>query len=332
MYQNSSEDLKLILVDPKRVELPLYDGIPHLLTPVITEVPKTVNALKWCIGEMERRFELLSKMGKRNIQTYNREVEEKMPYIVVIIDELADLMVSAPHEVEGSIIRLAQMARAVGIHLILATQRPSVDIITGLIKANITSRIAFSVASLMDSRTILDTSGAEKLLGKGDMLFVSAELSKPKRLQGAFIADEEINKVVSFLKREGEPEYDDGVTERQKNNNGSSWAGGDDDGDELLEEAIEVVRQAGKASASLLQRRLKVGYARAARLLDLMEERGIVGPADGAKPREVMLGDPSTGSGPSAEDVPNKGDEDVDEVESDDVEDSEEEDSRINTN
>jgi S-DNA-T family DNA segregation ATPase FtsK/SpoIIIE len=294
LYQNSPDDLKLILVDPKRVEFTIYNGIPHLLAPVIADVPKTVNALKWTIGEMDRRFELLSKSGKRDIVSFNNEMEEKMPYIVLIIDELADLMAVAAAEVEAAIIRLAQMARAVGIHLVLATQRPSVNIITGLIKANITTRIAFSVASNADSRTILDTSGAEKLLGRGDMLYTSPDLGKPKRLQGIFIRDNEIKNIIDYLKSKAEPNYIEEVTQRPAF--GSAPVAGFDFGgnggdEELLEEAKEVILRAGKASASLLQRRLKIGYARAARLLDLLEERGIIGPADGAKPREVFGAD-----------------------------------------
>ena len=287
LYQNDPSDLKLLLVDPKRVEFPAYQHIPHLLTPVITEVPATVNALKWCLKEMDRRFNLLAAAGDRNIQSYNQRVAERLPYVVVVIDELADLMVAAAAEVEGSIIRLAQMARAVGIHLVLATQRPSVDVITGLIKANITARIAFAVASLMDSRTILDTGGAERLVGRGDMLFVSSEVTKPKRVQGAFVGDEEIRKVVDYLKARAAPEYVPEVTKQTASRNGFSSLGGD--GDVLLGEAEVVVMQAGKASASLLQRRLKVGYARAARLLDLLEAKGVIGPGDGAKPRDVLI-------------------------------------------
>lgn len=291
LYQNSPDDLKFIMVDPKRVELPVYNDIPYLITPVITEVKKTVNALKWSIREMDRRFELLNKYGKRDIQSFNSSVKpsEKLPYLVVVIDELADLMASAMSEIEASIVRLAQMARAVGIHLIVATQRPSVEVITGLIKANITSRIAFSVASMVDSRTILDTSGAEKLLGRGDMLFMTAELSKPKRLQGVFVADAEIKRVVEYLKSQAPASYVEGVIEKQSSSGtvGSS-SYDDEDGDDLLDEAKEVILQAGKASASLLQRRLKVGYARAARILDILEERGFIGPADGAKPREIL--------------------------------------------
>jgi len=290
LYQNGPDDLRFIMVDPKRVELQVYNGIPHLVTPVITDVPKTVNALKWTMGEMERRFDLLSKAGFRDIASYNAASPEKLPYLVLVIDELADLMVAAAAEVESSIIRLAQMARAVGIHLILATQRPSVDVITGLIKANITTRIAFSVASGTDSRTILDSLGAEKLLGRGDMLYTSADLSKPKRLQGCLVVDEEIRKVVDYVKdTSGPPNYLNEVTEKGKNGPGSSSVFDDSDSDSLLGEAQETVIRAGKASASLLQRRLKVGYARAARLLDLLEERGVIGPGDGAKPREILV-------------------------------------------
>lgn len=293
LYANSPDDLKLILVDPKRVELSLYNGIPHLLTPVITDTTKTINALRWVVGEMDRRFGVLQNAGKRNIASYRKEVSDDMPYIVVIIDELADLMTVAANEVEGAIVRLAQMARAVGIHLVLATQRPSVDVITGLIKANVTARIAFSVASGIDSRTILDTSGAEKLLGKGDMLFISAELSKPKRLQGAYVGEKEVERVTQFLKTQGQPDYMTDIVEKAAPQIGGSMEDLGDD--ELLSQAKEVIVQADKASASLLQRRLRVGYARAARILDLLEEQGFIGPGEGAKPREVYGGSGSAG-------------------------------------
>ena len=289
LYQNNPDDLRFIMVDPKRVELPRYNGIPYLLTPVITEVGKTVNALKWCLNEMDRRFDVLSKYGRRNIDSYNKSSNYKMPYIIFLIDELADLMVAAPRDIEAGVIRLAQMARAVGIHLILATQRPSVDVITGLIKANMPARIAFSVASSIDSRTILDSQGAEKLLGRGDMLFITAEMSKPKRIQGAFVSDQEIKKIVNYIKGKGESDYNESIVEKQKVH-GIAGVGMDgEDDDELYGEAKEVVINAGKASASLLQRRLRVGYARAARLIDLLEDAGVVGPADGAKPREVLI-------------------------------------------
>ncbi|MFA6027728.1 MAG: DNA translocase FtsK 4TM domain-containing protein [Patescibacteria group bacterium] len=288
LFQNGPDDLKLILVDPKRVEFTLYNGIPHLLTPVITDVTKTINALKWIVNEMDRRYELLSQSGKRNIHDYIKNGGE-MPYIVLVIDELADLMSVSAREVEAAITRLAQMARAVGIHLVLATQRPSVDVITGLIKANITSRVAFNVASLIDSRTILDHSGAEKLLGKGDMLYISASLAKPKRLQGAFLTEEEISRVVGYLKNKAKPEYTEEVTEKPAHANSSYVYQDGEAEDELLEEAKQIILQAKKASASLLQRRLRVGYARAARILDILEEQGFIGPADGAKPREILV-------------------------------------------
>lgn len=291
LYQNNPDMLRMILIDPKRVEFPVYNGIPHLLTPVITDVTKAVNALRWAIQEMDQRFDILAKAGKRNIASYNEKAQDKMPYIVIVIDELADLMISASNEVEAAIIRLTQMARAVGIHLILATQRPSVDVITGLIKANVPARIAFSVASSMDSRTILDSVGAEKLIGKGDMLFQTAEISKPRRLQGAFIDDNEIRRVTKFLKQAaGDPEYDETVTEKQGGKTSFDFGNSDSDkGDELFDEAKDLVIKAGKASASYLQRRLRIGYARAARLIDLLEDAGIVGPADGARPREILI-------------------------------------------
>lgn len=292
LYQNTAETLRLIMVDPKRVEFTLYNGIPHLLTPVITNVQKTVNALKWTIGEMDRRFEIFSQTHSRDIESYNlKHPNEKMPRIVFIIDELADLMMAAASEVEAGIIRIAQMARAVGIHLVVATQRPSVDIITGLMKANIPARIAFSVASIIDSRTILDCPGADKLLGRGDMLFLTAELSKPKRIQGAFVAEAEVKNVSEYLKEDGEAEYDETIVGKQQIGAGGTlnmFGGSTDDQDPMFEEAKQVILESGKASASLLQRRMKLGYARAARILDQLEAAGIIGPADGAKPREIL--------------------------------------------
>ena len=291
LYTNGPDDLKFVMVDPKRVELQVYNGIPHLVTPVITEVDKTVNALKWALREMDRRFDILSKFGARDIATYNTRSEEKIPYLVFLIDELADLMVTSGQEVEGPIVRLSQMARAVGIHLVLATQRPSVDVLTGLIKANVPARVAFAVASSTDSRTILDATGAEKLLGRGDMLFQTSDMATPKRLQGAFVSDDEIGRVVGFLKSKYDPaEYDATVVERA-GAGGTSFSNGmaaDEDADPLLPDAKEEIIRAGKASASLLQRRLKVGYARAARILDLLEREGFIGPADGAKPRDIL--------------------------------------------
>ncbi|MCL4732568.1 DNA translocase FtsK [Patescibacteria group bacterium] len=293
LYNHGPDDLKFILVDPKRVEFPVYNGIPHLITPVITKVEDTVNALKWTLREMDRRFDILSSFGARDLASYNQRSKDKLPYLVFIIDELADLMVTSGAEVEGPIVRLAQMARAVGVHLVLATQRPSVDVLTGLIKANVPARMAFSVASSTDSRTILDQVGAEKLLGRGDMLYQTAEMSAPKRVQGAFVGDDEVRRVVEFLKSKyGPADYDAEVIERKRGalvlGSGSS---DDGDADPLLESAMEEIVRAGKASASLLQRRLKVGYARAARILDLLEQSGYIGPADGAKPRDILKAD-----------------------------------------
>lgn len=294
LFNNSPKDLRILMVDPKRVELTNYNGIPHLATHVITEVDKTVSALRWAVWEMERRYRVFSELGKRNIAAYNSSPgpEGKLPFLVIIIDELADLMASSAKEVEGSIVRLAQMARATGIHLVIATQRPSVDVLTGLIKANITSRIAFATASQVDSRTILDLSGAEKLLGKGDMLFISNGISKPKRVQGCFVSDTEIEKLNSFLKERSEPVYDEAILQF-KSTQTSKGVGIDGTvDDDLYEEAVDTVMTAGKASASLLQRRLRIGYARAARLLDILEQQGIIGQADGAKPRDVLITDP----------------------------------------
>jgi S-DNA-T family DNA segregation ATPase FtsK/SpoIIIE len=272
----------------------LYNKIPHLLTPVIVEPEKCISALKWAVAEMERRYKLLEEVGNRNIVEYNKaHKEEAMPYIVIIIDELADLMVLAAADVETLIVRLAQMARAVGIHLVLATQRPSVDVITGIIKANIPARLAFSVASQIDSRTILDQMGAEKLLGKGDMLFSSPEYIKPRRIQGVFVSEEETKAVTDYLRSAREPQYNDEVLAQKVSLASSHGSGGGGDygepDDDMFDEAAEAVFRAGKASASMLQRRLRVGYARAARLLDLLEERGIIGPADGARPRDVLI-------------------------------------------
>jgi len=294
IYKNSPEILRFILIDPKRVELSIYEGVPHLISSVITDGKKAVAALRFAIGEMERRYEVLLKAGCRDIGGYNeKSPKEPMPYLVIVIDELADLMAAYGREVEGSVVRLAQMARATGIHLVVSTQRPSVEVITGLIKANITSRIALQVASQVDSRTILDMAGAEKLLGGGDMLFISNEFSKPKRIQGTYIAEDEIKKVADFVVKENPTEPENGleeaVEETLEKENFDDYMGGDDD--ELFIEAVQVVKDAGKASASLLQRRLKVGYARAARLLDIMESKGLIGPGEGAKPREVFIDD-----------------------------------------
>ncbi len=299
------ETLRLIMVDPKRVEFPVYSNLPHLLCPVIYNANQTVNALRWLTGEMERRLDVLAAAKSRDIASYNEKAlsneTELLPFIVVIIDELADLMMSRGRDIEAGIVRLAQMARAVGIHLVVATQRPSVEVITGLIKANITSRITFQVASQIDSRTVIDTSGAEKLLGLGDMLFISAQTPKPKRIQGAYVADKEMRKIVEFIEKQSEEsgaEMNETLMQELNKNDGSesgatnfyNSGNTDDSGEPLYEDARKVVVESKRASASLLQRRLRVGYARAARLIDLLEEKGVVGPQDGAKPREVYGG------------------------------------------
>jgi len=286
LYKNSPSSLKMILIDPKRVELPAYNDIPHLLTPVVTDHEKAISALKWTVMEMDRRYKIFEQNLKRDINSYNKTAKEKLPYIVTVIDELADLMMLAPKEVEASIVRLAQLARATGIHLVIATQRPSVDVITGLIKANITYRIAFATASQVDSRTILDMAGAEKLLGLGDMLYLSGDVAKPRRLQGSFVSEKEIKNVSDWWRNQGQPEYKEEVISLPIK---SSTLFGEAPEDDLYQEAAEFVVTTGKASASLLQRRFRIGYARAARLLDLLEERGIVGQANGAKPRDVLV-------------------------------------------
>lgn len=291
LYQNSPVTLRLLLVDPKRVELPLYNGVPHLLSPVITEPEKTINALRWAVVEMDRRYELLSASRKRDLAGYNvgKRPEDVTPNIVIVVDELADIMARHAREVENAVIRLAQIARAVGIHLVLATQRPSVDVITGLIKANITSRIAFKVASAVDSRTILDAAGAEKLLGSGDMLFLASNRTKPRRIQGAYVSEEEVKRVVRFLAPKEAVAYDESITAPHSELSEGAFDDGDEVDDTLFREARRVVVEAGRASTSLLQRRLRIGYARAARIMDLLEERGIISPPDGARPREVLV-------------------------------------------
>ncbi len=314
LYRNSPETLRFLMIDPKRVELTLYTKIPHQLTPVITDAKKAILALKWAAKEMDRRYDVLQAEAVRDIDSYHKTVygpelakfqrkggddegtklPESMPYIVIIIDELADIMQAYPRELEASIVRIAQMARAVGIHLVLSTQRPSVNVITGLIKANVPSRIALQVASQIDSRTILDSSGAEKLLGAGDMLYMSGEMSKPTRIQNAYISEEEVKKVVKFITDQYSDEIPDEIDFTSQANSGSdgifnaSLDSDADDEDELYEDARQTVLEAGKASTSYIQRKLRVGYARAARLMDMLEERGVIGPADGSKPREVI--------------------------------------------
>lgn len=296
LYKRSPQEVKMILVDPKIVELKLYNDIPHLLTPVITEPNKALQSLQYCLCEMERRYALLDGLGVRDIINYNKRVEErhiateKLPYIVVIIDEFADLMATTGKELESTIARLCAMSRAVGIHLVLATQRPSIDVITGLIKANIPTRIAFMVASKMDSRIIIDQVGAEKLLGRGDMLYASATDPFPVRIQGTFVSDQEVENVVEYVKGYGEPEYIDEeiFVESEEDEMGEPGLFGGSGEDPLYNKALEIVMQSGKASASYLQRRLSIGYNRAARLIEDMEARGIVGPPNGSKPREII--------------------------------------------
>ena len=315
LFRNSPEQLRFIMVDPKRVELTLYNEIPHLLTPVITDAKKAILSLKWAIKEMERRYDILQAEKVRDIGSYHEniykpakeafiedgspeeekdELPEPMPYIVIVMDELADLMQAYPRELEASIVRLAQMSRAVGIHLILATQRPSVNVITGTIKANIPSRLALQVASQIDSRTILDQIGAEKLLGQGDMLFLSGELAKPTRLQCAFISEDELKKVVEYLKKQSSAQELDSIDldGNQEGNNPDAFFGAmvdDEEEDDLYEDAKQAILESGKASTSYLQRKLRVGYSRAARLMDILEDHGVIGPQDGSKPREILM-------------------------------------------
>ena len=299
IYKSTPEEVRLIMVDPKMIELSIYDGIPHLLIPVVTDPKKAAGALGWAVTEMMKRYKLFSEAGVRDLESYNREMRkredgETLPQIVIVIDELADLMFVAAGEVEEAIARIAQMARAAGMHLIIATQRPSADVITGIMKANIPSRIAFTVASQIESRIILDTPGAEKLIGRGDMLYKPLDMNKPLRVQGCFITTKEVEEVVSFIKKTGAPEYSKEVIdhiERQAESGGGAGGigGGSGEEDSMLQAAIEVVVERGQASVSMLQRRLKLGYSRAGSLMDEMEERGIVGPSEGSKPRQVLI-------------------------------------------
>lgn len=311
LYCNSPSDMKLILVDPKQVEMAPYEDIPHLLTPVITEPEKTISALKWAVNEMERRYKLLAAEKIRNIRDYNKKLQSRakkiaiadengnvqqhedgsMPYIVIVVDEMADLMMIAKRDVEALIVRLAQKARAVGIHLVLATQRPSVDVITGLIKANVPARISFTVASQVDSMTILDQAGAEKLLGQGDMLFYTPSMSKPKRIQGAWVTDDEVNKITDHLRMQMAPQYNDEVVAQpvQLNGKGGVVMDFSEGGDDKFKDAVRVVVERRKASTSMLQTRLGIGYQRAARIIEEMEERGIISAANGSKPRDVLI-------------------------------------------
>lgn len=308
LYRNSPSDLKLILVDPKHVELTPYNDIPHLLTSVITEPEKCISALKWAVAEMERRYKALAEAKRRNIIEYNQlKKEEGMPYVVIVIDELADLMMMAARDVEALIVRLAQKARAVGIHLIVATQSPRVNVITGLIKANVPARIAFTVSQEVESRIILDQSGAEKLLGMGDMLFAKSDMPKPKRVQGALVEGPEVAKVTDFLRMQRPPQYDDEVVSQPVQLNGKGGVvadyGANEADDDMWKDAVGIVIENHKASTSLLQRRLRIGYGRAARLIETMEEQGIIGQADGSRPREVLVSsmDEVFGGGGAAE-------------------------------
>lgn len=303
LYQHSPESLRMILIDPKRVELTNYNGIPHLLTPVITEPDKALQSLKWAVSEMNRRYKEFARHGKRNIEEYNEAFpENRMPFIVIVVDELADLMMAASKEIEATICRIAQMARATGMHIIIATQRPSVDVITGLIKANVPTRIAYTVATGTDSRTIIDGIGAEDLLGRGDMLYMTSDMSKPQRVQGAFISTKEIEKIIQFIKINAPTgvQYDDTITEEHNDvvipgmKNAGGQSNSTDDNASDLEKAIQAIREGRKASASFLQRRCSFGYAKAARILDELEEMGLVGPADGAKPRAIFISDEDT--------------------------------------
>jgi len=293
LYKADPNQVKLILIDPKVVELGVYNGIPHLLIPVVTDPRRAAGALNWAVQEMVKRYSMFATANVRDIKGYNEYAamsgDRQLEQIIIVIDELADLMMVSPHEVEDSICRLAQMARAAGMHLVIATQRPSVDVITGLIKANVPSRIAFSVSSQIDSRTILDMGGAEKLLGKGDMLFLPMGASKPKRLQGAFVSDKEIERIVEFIKSDSTAHYNEDIIEHIENGAEDHSSSDDSDADDLLPQAIEIVVEIGQASASLLQRKLKVGYSRAGRLIDQLEERGIIGPHEGSKPRKVLM-------------------------------------------
>lgn len=292
LFRSSPDEVRLILVDPKRVEMSQYNGIPHLLTPVINDPSQVVSSLKWAIGQMEQRYKVFSQVGARNIASYNEMAGiQRLPYILIIIDELADIMLYAPAEVEDSICRIAQMARATGIHLVLATQRPSVDVITGLIKANIPSRISFAVSSLMDSRVILDSPGAEKLLGRGDMLYIPPDQAKPSRIQGPMVTDEEVNALIDYLKSQGEVAYEEDVLSQPISSQSGSKTVivNGDERDELFDEAVKIVVANKKGSTSLLQRQLKVGFSRAGRIMDQLEKANIVGPNQGSKPRDVLI-------------------------------------------
>lgn len=284
LYKCSPADLKFVMIDPKMVELMPFGDLPHLLCPVVTEAKKAAAALNWVVNEMEDRYRLLAKAGTRNIESYNGKEDQKLPYIVVVVDEFADLMVVMPDQIETAVQRLAQLARAVGIHLILATQRPSVNVITGVIKANLPARISFKVASKVDSRTVLDMNGADKLLGKGDMLFLNPGAEKPTRIQGALVSDKEIEKVMGFIKEQAKPVYNEEIVKEQQKSGLNTG-----EKDELYDEAVKVIMEGNQASVSILQRRMRLGYTRAARIIDMMELDGLVGPYEGSKPRRILV-------------------------------------------
>jgi DNA segregation ATPase FtsK/SpoIIIE, S-DNA-T family len=298
LYKATPEEVKLIMVDPKRIELSSYDGIPHLITPVVIDAKKATNALFWAVREMEHRYKLLSEKNARNIKQYNQKIEKEskpseedgprdLPYLVIIIDELADLMMLASRDVEVALTRLAQMARAAGIHLILATQRPSVDVLTGIIKANFPTRLTFQVSSKTDSRTIIDTNGAENLLGNGDMLFLPPGTAKLQRIHGAYLSETELGRITEFLRAQAKPDYDEKVTEATAIDPGSSAE--EQEYDERYDDAVALITKTRQASISMIQRHLRIGYNRAARIIEMMEKEGIVGPSDGVKPREVLV-------------------------------------------
>jgi S-DNA-T family DNA segregation ATPase FtsK/SpoIIIE len=292
LYRRTPAEVRFLMIDPKRLELGMYDGIPHLLSPVVTDPKEAAGRLRWIVGRMDERYKLLAAKSVRNIEGYNREVEaaERLPYWVVIVDELADLMMVSAGEVETSLARLAQIARAVGIHLLVATQRPSVDVITGLIKANFPARIAFQAATKVDSRTILDQNGAEQLLGRGDMLFVPPSASRPSRIHGAWVSESEVREVTGFLKQQGQAVFEEGLVQPLRNAPGGNGGASEAERDDTYWRAVELVVSQKQASISFIQRRMGLGYPKAARFIDLMEQDRIIGPGDGAKPRQILVG------------------------------------------